>query len=135
MQRITLITLFIILHYCSFAQVPSYVPTSALIAWYAFNGNAANSYLTGNNGVAYGGVSYGNDRLGAAGSAYTGNGASGIDIQGNTFPVGNAIRSVSGWYKSILPYPGGTKEIFAVGGNGVPGKRFGIYTDGNLYRI
>jgi hypothetical protein len=40
-QLLTLIALFA--SNILFAQVPSYVPTSGLLAWYNFNGNGANA--------------------------------------------------------------------------------------------
>ncbi|MCD6013727.1 MAG: hypothetical protein K0Q79_3589, partial [Flavipsychrobacter sp.] len=113
------------------AQVPSYVPTAALLAWYPFNNNANNSFGSGNNGVAYGGVTYGVNRFGAPNSCYTGNGSSGIDIPGNSFPSGNSGRTVTAWFKNVLPYAGGYREIFATGSNSAAGRRFGLHCDGS----
>jgi hypothetical protein len=39
-----------------FAQLPSYLPTSGLVAWYPFNGNANDESGNGNNATNYGGV-------------------------------------------------------------------------------
>ena len=50
------------------AQVPSYVPTNGLVAYYPFNGNANDESGNGNNGTVDGGtngtISYTFDRLG-----------------------------------------------------------------------
>ena len=35
------------------AQVPSYVPTNGLVAYYPFNGNANDVSSNGNNGINY----------------------------------------------------------------------------------
>jgi trimeric autotransporter adhesin len=128
-RRITLFILTIIISSQAFAQVPAYVSSTGLLAWYRFSGNTNNSFA-GNNGTAYGGVTFGTDRTGAVNSAYIGNGASGVDIHGNNFPSGNASRSVAAWFKSVLPYPGGQMEIFATGDTNAAGNLFGLYTDG-----
>lgn len=53
----------------AFAQVPSYVPTSGLIAWWAFNGNANDESGNGNNGTVNG-AALTVDRFGNPNSAY-----------------------------------------------------------------
>ncbi len=132
-KHLSLLFFVLLYAFSGYAQVPSYVPTSGLLAYYAFNGNANNSHGSGNNGVAYGSVTYGTDRFGATNSCYVGNGSSGIDLPGNNFPSGNAARSVSAWFKSVLPYPTSTfpyREIFATGSNAAVGRRFGLHCDG-----
>lgn len=47
LTAITAFYLTIILH----AQVPSYVPSNGLVAWYPFNGNANDESGNGNNGI------------------------------------------------------------------------------------
>ena len=91
------------------AQVPSYVATTGLLAWYPFNSNVINAWSATDNGVIYGGVSYGTDRFGNPLSCYVGNGTSGVDIPVNDFPTGNAPRSVAAWYKAPLPCPTGNR--------------------------
>jgi len=77
------------------AQVPSYVPTNGLVAYYPFNGNANDASGNGNNGTVYG-ASMTSDRFGITNSSYTFNGSSNyIDAninQSNSF-------SVSVWFK------------------------------------
>ncbi len=46
------------------AQVPDYVPTDGLVAWYPFNGNANDESGNGNDGVIHG-ASASDDRLGS----------------------------------------------------------------------
>ena len=45
------------------AQVPSYVPTSGLVGWWPFNGNANDESGNGNNGSIFG-ASLTTDRFG-----------------------------------------------------------------------
>jgi hypothetical protein len=52
------------------AQVPSYVPTSDLVGWWPFNGNANDESGNGNNGTIIGGVANTSDRFGIANAAY-----------------------------------------------------------------
>lgn len=53
----------------TFAQVPSYVPTNGLVAWYSFNGNANDETGNGNDGVVNGATPIA-DRFGNSNSAY-----------------------------------------------------------------
>ena len=55
------------------AQIPSYVPTSGLVAWYPFTGNANDSSGNGHNGTTFG-TTLTTDRFGHANSAYHFNG-------------------------------------------------------------
>ena len=128
MKKSILFILVTMIRINSIAQIPSYIPLTGLKSWYPFNNNANDLSGFANNGVQYGSVSYGTDRFGAALSCYTGNGASGIDVPVNNFPIGNAARSISVFFKSILPYPGGYRELFANGNNSALGQRFGFIT-------
>jgi len=129
MKKISIFILIFFIGNCVIAQVPAYVDTALLLAWYPFNDNANNAYTATDNGVPYGGVSYGTDRFGSVLSCYVGNGASGIDIPVNNFVTGNGSRSVASWYKMPLPAPTGNREIFATGNNVAIGDRFGMCTD------
>ena len=56
----------------SMAQtVPSYVPTSGLVGWWPFNGNANDESGNGHNGTPMGGVSLTLDRNGVPNTAYS----------------------------------------------------------------
>ena len=63
------------------AQVPSYVPTSGLVGWWPFNGNANDESGNGNNGTVNG-PTLTADRFGALNSAYYFSGST-IDIPHN----------------------------------------------------
>jgi gliding motility-associated-like protein len=104
------------------AQVPSYVPTSGLVAWYPLDGNLNDVSGSGNNAVAYGSVVYGTNRYGLPLSSYKGNGLGEGDIPVNNFPTGNGARTISVFYKYKLPYAGGGKAFFGWGNNSFGGR-------------
>ena len=57
----------------TYAQVPSYVPTNGLVAYYPFNGNANDVSANGNSGINYGATPT-TDRNGTTNSAMNFNG-------------------------------------------------------------
>ena len=79
----------------AFAQVP----TSGLIGWWPFTGNANDLSGNNNNGTVYG-ATLTNDRFGNANSAYQFNGTSSYIKMLNGGPQGNASRTVSFWAKT-----------------------------------
>ena len=79
------------------AQVPSYVPTSGLVGWWPFNGNANDESGNGNNGTVNG-ATLTSDRFGVANKAYSFDGVSNF-IQvahSSTLTFNNSI-SISFW--------------------------------------
>ncbi len=80
------------------AQVPSYVPTTNLVAWWGFTGNVNDASSAGNNLTNTGAVLT-TDRLGAANSAYQFNGSSNYMQRASpTFSYGQTGSfSVSWW--------------------------------------
>ena len=54
----------------SIAQVPTYVPTSGLVGWWPFNGNANDESGNGNNGTVNG-ATLTSDRFGEVNKAYS----------------------------------------------------------------
>ena len=110
--------------------VPSYVPTTGLVGWWPFNGNANDESGNGNNVVLQGNASLAIDRYSVANSSYLGDLNSGADITSlSNFPFGNSERTISLWFQSSIPYPGGDRILFAYGDNN-SGGRFGLYMDG-----
>jgi hypothetical protein len=79
------------------AQVPSYVPTSGLVGWWPFNGNANDESGNGNNG-SVNGASLTSDRYANSNSAFNFNGFSDyISVLDNpSLSVSNV--SISAWY-------------------------------------
>lgn len=79
--------------------LPSYVPTSGLLAWYSFTGNAND--LSGN---AYHGTVHSatltTDRFGNPGQAYLFNGTSSKITTSLLPPTGNGARTISCWFKT-----------------------------------
>ena len=69
-----LLVLLVLSVFTANAQVPSYVPTNGLVAYYPFNGNANDASGNGNNGVVNG-ATLTSDRNGNVGKAYSFNGA------------------------------------------------------------
>ena len=68
----------------AFSQVPNYVPTSGLVGYWPFNGNANDESGNGNNGTVNG-ATLTSDRFGNVNSAYDFNGTSDfIDVADNT---------------------------------------------------
>jgi hypothetical protein len=67
----------------SVAQIPSYVPTSGLVGWWPFNGNANDESGNGNNGTVNG-ATLTSDRNGNANKAYNFDG--GINCQNISIP-------------------------------------------------
>ena len=80
------------LTFATLAQVPNYVPTNGLVAFWPFNGNANDASGNGNNG-AVNGATLTTDRNGNANSAYNFDGANcstRIDVNLNTSTIQNS---------------------------------------------
>jgi hypothetical protein len=82
----------------TFGQVPNYVPSSGLVAFYTFSGSAND--VSGNNfNGTVNGATLTTDRFGTANSAYSF--VSGNQIVSNpNLPVGNSPRSISLWFQT-----------------------------------
>jgi len=79
------------------AQIPSYVPTSGLVGWYGFNGNANDLSTNSNNGTVKG-ATLTTDRFGNANSAYSFNGISDyIEVVSSTSLSFTTAVSFSFW--------------------------------------
>ena len=106
-------------------DLPSYVPTDGLVAFYPFNGNANDASGNGKNGTVDG-ADLTEDRFGNENSAYNFNGDNSIinlpELDSNIGTPG-AITSYSMWFKGSAPQDGnglGQGNIFHafVPGNG-----------------
>ena len=81
------------------AQVPSYVPTTGLVGWWPFNGNANDESGNGNNGSPGSGVTLTTDRFLTTNAAYDFNGSGNISL--TSIPtVGSQDFTISGWVKT-----------------------------------
>ena len=81
------------------AQVPSYVPTTGLVGYWPFNGNANDESGNGNNGAPSSGVTLTTDRFFSSNAAYDFNGSGNISL---TSPptTGAQDFTISGWVKT-----------------------------------
>lgn len=82
------------------AQLPTYVPTNGIIAYYTFNGNADDESGNGNDGTVYGSTLT-TDRFGNSNEAYSFNGTSNyIEVaDDNALDVPNV--TISAWYNAV----------------------------------
>lgn len=78
-----------------FSQVPNYLPTNGLLAWYPFSGNANDASGNNNNGVNNG-ATLTSDRFGNANAAYSFNGSGSFIQLPNIQPP---FITVSFWFK------------------------------------
>lgn len=93
MQTKLLFSIFMVLGFCSFAQVPAFVPTNGLLVYYPFNGNYNN--VSGSNVDHFtnvGGVSFTTDRNGVANSSanFSGNNNSYLNLPTASFSFSNS---------------------------------------------
>jgi hypothetical protein len=121
----------------SIAQtVPSYIPTSGLVGWWPFNGNANDESGNGNNGNIQGAMAFTSDRYGISSSALIGNGTSSVEIPTpNALPLGNNSRTFSLYFKvNDVSTLSSNRELLAYGFNS-PGQRFGLIMINNQIGI
>jgi gliding motility-associated-like protein len=127
--------IFIFFHYLTFSQdIPSYVPTCGLVAWYPFSGNAIDSSGNGHDGTVYG-ATLTTDRSGNANSAYSfdgisnyiripsGTGGPGLDITGSI--------SISAWVRSTDYTYSSAEQIFWRGDPTAAHDNYMLYIDGS----
>ena len=77
--------------------VPSYIPTSGLVGWWPFNGNANDESGNGFNGVTNNGAALTTDRFGTVNSAFTFDGIDDFIQMPNYSSSGSFTISI--WYK------------------------------------
>jgi hypothetical protein len=104
----TLYTLIAMIGFANFtmAQVPSYVPTNGLVAWYPFTGNANDASGNGNNGTNNG-ATLTSDRFGNNNKAYS---FDGNDWIRTVSDFDQASRTICAWFK-IEAYSNSIMEI------------------------
>ncbi len=91
------------------AQVPNYVPTTGLVGYWPFNGNANDASGNANNGTNNG-ATLTTDRLGNVNSAYSFNGSSNYINVNSSSSLNTANMnqlSISGWFNNISSGSGG----------------------------
>lgn len=101
---ILLLTLYLSLN--GFTQVPSYVPTDSLIAWWPFDGTANDESGNSHNGATFG-ITYTNDRFNTPNSAVAFSGYDSIIVATSSQFNSTDERSISLWvYNPDLPLTG-----------------------------
>jgi hypothetical protein len=102
-----------------FAQVPSYVPTSVLVGYWPFNGNANDQSGNGNNGFVEGNVQATTDRFGNSNSAFlwqSANSNNYINIGNLNNQLSNKI-TISAWVLMNCSLP--NQRIISTGEQGI----------------
>ena len=105
MKNKTLFVLFLLLSVTSYAQIPSYLPLSGLVAWFPFTGNAIDSTGHGHDGNVHGTASAAG-RYGQPNTAFSFNGTSDyIYIPAGTLEYNKSIDitaslTISAWVKN-----------------------------------
>ena len=91
----------------SHAQLPCYVPTDGLYAWYSFSGNAVDLSGNGHNGTVNG-ATLATDRFGASNSAYNFNGTNNnIVLQNSSTFHGTTGFTLAAWVNAPSNSSGG----------------------------
>jgi hypothetical protein len=99
-KNLLLLSIFIACGTSIFAQVPSYVPTTGLVGWWPFNGNANDESGNGNNGTVNG-ANLTSDRFGNGNKAYSFDGLNDfIDVpNSNSLQSPNTSITISVWFR------------------------------------
>lgn len=105
--------------------------TNGLVAYYPFNGSAADASGYGNNGTVYGAVLT-TDRFGKTNSAYSFNGTNNYIQTTGKFAVGANAKSFSVWLNPSLLKRG---WIIDGGGDGFSGQSFGLFMESSNGKI
>ena len=106
MKHVILITTLLVFSISfSIAQLPTYVPTDSLVAWFPFNGNAYD-YSGNNNHLTNYGASLTNDRFNNYNSAYNVQSYSGLR---KSTPISNGVNVTYSFW--IYATSGGTNII------------------------
>ena len=95
----TLSLLFLLCLNFSYSQVPTFLPTNGLLAYYPFNGNANDTSGNGNNGSVFG-ATLNTDRFGNLNSAYSYNGINAFVSTNFMPPTLNQSRTISLWFNA-----------------------------------
>ena len=91
------------------SQIPDYVPTDGLVAYYPFNGNPND--VSGNNHHAENdGAVLVQDRFGESSAAYSFSGAERIVAPNSVSPVGSEARTINVHFVSYTELPNGNNQ-------------------------
>jgi hypothetical protein len=98
-MKATIFLASILLAITSSAQIPNYVPTTGLVGWWPFNGNANDESGNGNNGTVNGAILT-SDRNGFANKSYEFNGLNNKISIPNSTSLNFSAFTISCWYNS-----------------------------------
>ncbi len=104
------------------AQIPSYVPTTGIVGWWPFNGNANDESGNGNNGVVYASTVLTTDRYNVLSKAYLFNGTTQSAII-NSLQLTNTTTGLAAsvWFNSnIALNTSAGHRMFISGTNNIP---------------
>ena len=108
------------------AQVPDYVPTDGLVAWYPFNGDATDASGNGHDGTVEGAI-LATDRFSNSNGAYYFNGDDRIfPANPEGYPLQERTTSI--WMKSNVPVTGG-RTLMGYGGSSCGNSWFLTYNN------
>ena len=97
MKHIFTISLcFLALSLSVYGQVPDYIPTDGLVAWYPFYGDATDYSVNANHGLVNGAQLY-NDRFGLSEAAFYFNNSNSIQVPVLSASTGNNPVTLSAW--------------------------------------
>jgi hypothetical protein len=120
-----ILRLLVILPSLMLAQIPGYVPTSSLLAWYSFNGNANDLSGNNHNGTVIG-TTLTSDRFGNASSAYMFSNNNYISVPDNSISLRPQNVTISAW-ACYTAAPTWVHLLFAKNvGSGMP-ESIGLY--------
>ena len=101
-MRLKFLFFSVITIFCSTSFITAQIPTTGLVGYYPFNGNANDESGNGNNGTDYGAILT-TDRCGKSDSAYYFNGSNSyIQISGSNLNFNQYTYSLWGYLSSIL---------------------------------
>jgi uncharacterized protein (TIGR02145 family) len=93
-------------------SVPSYVPSSGLVGWWGFNGNAQDGSGNGNHGTVNG-ASLTSDRFGFQNSAYNFDGSNDFISIPNSNSLSPTSITINSWFNVSLNYSSGDLRILS----------------------
>jgi len=96
------------------AQLPTYVPTTSLVAWYSFNGNANDLSGNNNNGNVMNGTALTNDRNNTPNSAYSFDGIDDYIVVNGSPTFINDSLTLSFWINATQNF---SNDLIELGNN------------------
>ena len=131
--------LFIVIVFVFTSNAFTQIPSSGLVGYWPFNGNANDESGNGNNGTVNGAALLVSDRNGNANAAYQFDGIDDFIQMTQAGPTGNTAVTVSFWMRTTMAVnnvPGeGVGQVFGYGANDINqlGRSFTITVNGSAW--